>query len=143
MKQHPSKNEDQLVAQLSQIEDPLERLTLVQDRVRKSPPLPAEHRSESNRIHGCATKVWLLPECRDGICRFQVDSESSIVRGLASLITEVFSGTPAADAADFESKIIERLGFARMITPTRLHGLLKLEETIRAFARSSELAKAP
>ena len=143
MKQHPSKNEDQLVAQLSQIEDPLERLTLVQDRVRKSPPLPAEHRSESNRIHGCATKVWLLPECRDGVCRFQVDSESSIVRGLASLITEVFSGTPAADAADFESKIIERLGFARMITPTRLHGLLKLEETIRAFARSSELAKAP
>ena len=143
MKQHPSQNEDQLMAQLSQIEDPLERLTLVQDRVRKSPPLPAEHRSESNRIHGCATKVWLLPECRDGVCRFQVDSESSIVRGLASLITEVFSGTPAADAADFESKIIERLGFARMITPTRLHGLLKLEETIRAFARSSELAKAP
>lgn len=143
MKQHPSQNEDQLVAQLSQIEDPLERLTLVQDRVRKSPPLPAEHRSESNRIHGCATKVWLLPECRDGICRFQVDSESSIVRGLASLITEVFSGTPAADAADFESKIIERLGFARMITPTRLHGLLKLEETIRAFARSSNRPKAP
>jgi cysteine desulfuration protein SufE len=143
MKQHPSKNEDQLVAQLSQIEDPLERLTLVQDRVRKSPPLPAEHRSESNRIHGCATKVWLLPECRDGVCRFQVDSESSIVRGLASLITEVFSGAPPADAADFESKIIERLGFARMITPTRLHGLLKLEETIRAFARSSKLAQAP
>ena len=143
MKQHPSQNEDQLMAQLSQIEDPLERLTLVQDRVRKSPPLPAEHRSESNRIHGCATKVWLLPECRDGVCRFQVDSESSIVRGLASLITEVFSGAPAADAADFESKIIERLGFARMITPTRLHGLLKLEETIRAFARSSKLAQAP
>jgi cysteine desulfuration protein SufE len=143
MKQHPSQNEDQLVAQLSQIEDPLESLTLVQDRVRKSPPLPAEHRSESNRIHGCATKVWLLPECRDGICCFQVDSESSIVRGLASLITEVFSGTPSSDAADFESKIIERLGFARMITPTRLHGLLKLEETIRAFARSSKLAQAP
>jgi hypothetical protein len=30
-----------------------------------------------------------------------------------------------------------------MITPTRLHGLLKLEETIRAFARSSKLAQAP
>ena len=143
MKPHPSQNEDKLVAQLSQIEDPLERLTLVQDRVRKAPPLPAEHRCESNRIHGCATKVWLLPEYRDGICRFQVDSESSIVRGLASLITEVFSGTPPSEAADFESRIIERLGFARVITPTRLHGLLKLEETIRAFARSCKIAQAP
>jgi cysteine desulfuration protein SufE len=143
MKPHPSQNEEKLVAQLSQIEDPLERLTLVQDRVRKAPPLPAEHRCESNRIHGCATKVWLLPEYRDGICRFQVDSESSIVRGLASLITEVFSGTPPSEAADFESRIIERLGFARVITPTRLHGLLKLEETIRAFARSSKIAQAP
>jgi sulfur transfer protein SufE len=87
--------------------------------------------------------VWLLPEYRNGICRFQVDSESSIVRGLASLVTEVFSGTPVAEAADFESKIIERLGFARIVTPTRLHGLLKLEEAIRAFARSSKLAQAP
>jgi cysteine desulfuration protein SufE len=143
MKRHPSQNEDKLVAQLSQIEDPLERLTLVQDRVSKAPPLAAEHRCESNRIHGCATKVWLLSECLDGVCRFQVDSESSIVRGLASLITEVFSGTPPSEAADFESKIIERLGFARVITPTRLHGLLKLEEAIHAFARSSKLAQAP
>ena len=143
MKQHPSQNEDQLVAQLSRIEDPLERLTLVQDRIRKAPPLPAEHRGESNRIHGCATRVWLLSECRDGICCFQVDSESSIVRGLASLITEVFSGAPPSEAADFESRIIERLGFDRVITPTRLQGLLKLEETIRAFARSSKIAQAP
>ena len=47
------------------------------------------------------------------------------------------------DLEDFESKIIERLGFARIVTPTRLHGLLKLEEAIRAFARSSKLAQAP
>ena len=107
------------------------------------PPLPAEHRHESNRIHACATKVWLFSEYRDGICRFQVDSESSIVRGLASLIAEVFSDTPAAAAAEFESKIIERLGLTRMITPTRLNGLSKLEETIRAFARSSKLTQAP
>jgi sulfur transfer protein SufE len=71
-----------------------------------------------------------------------VYSESSIVHGLASLITEVFSGTPATEAADFESKIIERLGLVRMITPTRLHGLLKLEETIREFARSSKHSQA-
>jgi cysteine desulfuration protein SufE len=143
MHRHPSQNEDQLVNQLLQVEDSLERLALVQDRVRKTPPLPAQHRCESNRIHGCATKVWILAEHQDGVCRFQADSESSVVRGLASLIAEVFSGTTAAEAAEFESKIIERLGFERMITPTRLHGLAKLEETIRAFARSAKPAEAP
>lgn len=132
----PSQNEDRLVAHLLQIEDLLERLAFVQDRVRKHPALAPEHRSDSNRIHGCATKVWLRTDHNGAICHFEVDSESSVVRGLASLVTEVFNGTLATNASNFESRIIERAGLSRVITPTRLHGLAKLEDSIRAFAQS-------
>ena len=137
MPPHPSQNEDRLVAYLLQIEDTLERLTLIQDRVRLRPALPLEHRSDANRIDGCVTKVWLHAEHREGICHFEVDSESSVVRGLASLIAEVFSATLARKASGFESRVIERAGLSRMITPTRLHGMAKLEEAIRAFAKSA------
>jgi cysteine desulfuration protein SufE len=136
MTPHPSQNEDRLVAHLLQIEDALERLTFVQDRVKKRPPLSPEYRLDSNRIHGCATKVWLREDHAGGICHFEVDSESSIVRGLASLVAEVFSGALATEVASFESRIVERAGLSKIITPTRLHGLLKLEESIHAFAQS-------
>lgn len=136
MTPHPSQNEDRLVAHLLQIEDALERLAFVQDRVKKRPSLAPEHRSDSNRIHGCATKVWLHADHHEGICHFEVDSESSVVRGLASLVTEVFSSTHASDVASFHSRIVERAGLSRIITPTRLHGLAKLEESIHAFAEA-------
>jgi cysteine desulfuration protein SufE len=136
MTPHPSQNEDRLVAHLLQIEDALERLAFVQDRVRKRPALSPEHRSDSNRIHGCATKVWLRTDHTGELCHFEVDSESSIVRGLASLVAEVFSGTTATDAAKFESHVVDRAGLSRIVTPTRLHGLAKLEESIRTFAES-------
>lgn len=130
----PERRQTALEEQLLAFEDPQERLAFVQDRVRRAPVFPPEDRSESNRIHGCQTRVWLRCRRDGGKCYFEVDSESAMVRGLAALFTEVYSGAAPEEVLHFECAILERVGLARRITPTRLHGLRQLEAAIKAYA---------
>lgn len=132
----PAERQQQLTDSLLCIEDPQERLAYVQDRVRKRAPLGPEWRTENCRIQGCVTKVWLAPRFEDGHCFFEVDSESVMVRGMASLVAEVYSGTAPVQINAFSCTILAAAGLERRITPTRLHGLAMLEAAIKAFAAS-------
>ena len=132
----PADRQSRLAQELLRFEDPQERLAYVQDRVRRKPPLPEALRTEHNRIHGCLTKVWLHAQLVDGLCVFEVDSESAMVRALAALVAEPFSGAPAREAAAFRSSILALSGLETKITPTRRQGLAHLEAAILAFASS-------
>ncbi|RFC42264.1 MAG: cysteine desulfuration protein SufE [Verrucomicrobia bacterium] len=132
----PADRQTRLAQELLRFEDPQERLSFVQDRVRRKPPLPDALRTEENRVKGCLTKVWLAPSLSSDRCTFEVDSESPMVRSLAALIAEPFSGATPREVLEFECRILEESGLLKRITPTRLHGLAQLEGAIRSFARS-------
>lgn len=132
----PSERQHQLVQTLLQFEDAQERLAFVQDRVRTRPALGPEDRTDACRVQGCATKVWLVPTLRDGRCWFVVDSESQMVRGLASLVVDCYTGSTAGEVASFACTVLADAGLERRITPTRLHGLAQMESAIKAFAQS-------
>ena len=108
----------------------------MQDRVRRKAPLPEEYRTEENRIQGCLTKVWLRARLCEGRCSFEVDSESAMVRGMASLIAEPFAGASPREALAFECRILELSQLENRITPTRRNGLSQLERAIRTFAQA-------
>ena len=129
-----SERQHQLVQSLLQFEDAQERLAFVQDRVRTRPAFGPEQRTDSCRVQGCATKVWLVPTLRDGRCWFAVDSESQMVRGLACLLVDCYTGSTAGEVASFACTVLADAGLERRITPTRLHGLAQMEAAIKAFA---------
>ncbi len=139
----PSEREARLCAQLLLIEDPLERLAFIQDRARKIAPLPDWFRTDAFRVSGCVTRVWLRCDSQAGRCRFEVDSESNMVRGLALLIAEIYSDCAAADIVAFSSSLSDRLGLARAVSPTRLHGLARIEAKIRRYAQTPLAANLP
>lgn len=132
----PSERQSQLVHTLLQFEDAQERLSFVQDRVRNRASLGVEHRTESCRVEGCVTKVWLVHSVRNGRLWFEVDSESQMVRGLASLLVDCYNGSTAGEAASFSCSILAEAGLERRITPTRLHGLAQVEAVIKSIARN-------
>jgi cysteine desulfuration protein SufE len=132
----PQDHQDRLLAQLRLFEDPHERLGFIQERARKISPLPEEFRTESHRVSGCVTRVWIRCTHTGEACVFEVDSESSMVRGLALLVCEVYSGCSAAEVAEFGSTLVSLAGLDRVVTPTRLHGLSRVQEVIREFARA-------
>lgn len=126
----------ELADELAAIDDVHERLSLIVDRSRRTPPLPPEERTEANRVRGCVSIVWLVSEHREGRCHFRGDAESPVVRGLVLFLCEFFSELPPSVVAAAEVDPLDALGLAHNLSPTRSNGLAAVRQTIRAFAQS-------
>ena len=135
-----AEKQSQLVADYSIIPDPQERLAAVVDQARKRPPLPDTERTEANRVHGCVSLAWVVGELRDGRCFFRSDADSPLVRGLLVLLCDFYSGATPADVAATEPALLEELGLARNLSPTRLNGLRSVRAKIREFAAAAAQA---
>lgn len=139
----PAARQAQLAQELLRIEDPQERLAYVQDRAKRHAPLPPENRTDAFRINGCVTRVWLAPAFRDGRCYFPVDSESLMVRGLALLVSEVYTGCAPDNILEFDSDILEIVKLGQRISPTRMNGLAQLRLAMFRFAASCQTPAQP
>ena len=129
-----AEKQQQLTDAYGLIDDPLERLSAIVDRARRQPPLPEGERTEANRVHGCISLAWVVGEIREGQCHFLTDADSPLVRGLLALLCDLYSGATPAEVAATEPKLIEDLGLARNLSPTRLNGLRSVRAKMREFA---------
>jgi cysteine desulfuration protein SufE len=129
-----AEKQQQLIADYAIIPDPQERLAAVVDRARRRPPLPETERTEAHRVRGCVSLAWVVGERRDGRCHFRSDADSPLVRGLLALLCDFYSGATPAEVAATEPALIEELGLARNLSPTRLNGLRSVRAKIREYA---------
>ncbi len=129
-----AEKERSLIERLSLIEDPQERLAALMSRAKKWPTPAPDELVDASRVLGCQSRVWLVPSIRDGVCRFTMECDAPMVKGLVALMCEVFDGGMPADVAATEPQIFDQLGFTRMVTPTRLNGLAAVRARIREFA---------
>ena len=123
-----------MIDDLALIEDPQERLSAVVDRARSRPPLPETERTEANRVRGCVSLAWVIGEVRVGRCRFRCDADSPLVRGLLVLLCDLYSDATPVEVAATEPALLEELGLAQNLSPTRLNGLRSVRAKIRDFA---------
>ena len=133
----PEQKEQQLIARLSLIEDLQERMAAIVDRAKKLPPLTDAERNDEHRVSGCVSRVWIVPSVDDGLCQFRVDADSTLVKGFAGLICEVYTGSTPAAAAEYETHILDALHLSDQLTPTRKNGLEQVQKTVRRFAAAS------
>lgn len=131
-----AEKQTQLAADLAIIDDSQERLAVVVDRAKKSPPLPATERTDDHRVRGCVSVVYLVGEvAAEGRCTFRCDADSPLVRGLVALLCEFFSGATAAEIAASNADPLGALGLTKNLSPTRQNGLASARAAIREFAR--------
>jgi cysteine desulfuration protein SufE len=125
-----------LIARFQIIEDAHERLAAIVSRGKKWPGPPEELRTDAQLVRGCTSRVWLVGREENGLCHFQMDADSPLVKGLVALLCELYDGAPATEIVQVEPEWLEALGLDRQISPTRLNGLASVRATIRAFAAS-------
>ena len=124
----------QLVARFAVIDDAHERLAAIVARGQRWPEVSEAGRTDLRRVAGCVSAVWLAGSVENGRCHFRLAAASSVVKGLAALLTALYEGeTPAAVLA-WEPGLIEALGLDRQLSLTRLHGLAHIRRAIRDFA---------
>lgn len=119
---------------LAIIPDPQERLSWVVEKGKKLPVFEGTDRDEAYRVPGCVSRVWLVDESQDSICRFRGDAEAPVLRGLIALILGRTNGRPASEVAADETDVINALEIERHLTPTRVNGLRSLQAHIRTLA---------
>jgi len=133
-----AEKQSRLIDDYAIIDDPQERLAAIVDRARKTPPLLEADRAEANRVRGCVSLAWVVGELREGRCHFRSDADSPLVRGLLKLLCDFYSGATPVEIVATEPELIERLGLAKTLSPTRLNGLKSVVASIRAYAKSVE-----
>ena len=113
-----------------------ERYQYLIDLGRKLPPFPDEWRTEENRLLGCQSMVWIVPQGDAKRLDFRAISDSAIVSGLIYLALRVYSGRPAAEILATDPDYIADIGLAKHLSPTRSNGLMALLGFIRDTAQS-------
>lgn len=76
---------------LIQLQDPGSQCEYLLMLGMEKPPLDSL-RVDRYRIGGCKTAIWLRAENRDGVVHFSCDSDSLLVRGLLSILEELYQG---------------------------------------------------
>ena len=124
----------QLVVKLAIIEDPHERLAALMSRAKKWPAPAQGHLIEDNRILGCQSRVWLTGDLESGVCRWRMESDAPMVKGLVALLCELYDGAAPEAVLDLEPTLFDDLGIVRMVSPTRLAGLASVRERMKQIA---------
>jgi len=138
---------DDIIENFALLDEWDDRYRYVIELGRMLTPLPDEVRTETNKVQGCASQVWLGTTVKpDGpagpTLSFVGDSDAHIVRGLIAILFALYSEKPARDILATDAvALFERLGLREHLTPQRSNGFRSMVERIKSDARAA-LAEA-
>ena len=112
-----------------------ERYQYLIDLGRKLPTFPEEWKTETHRLLGCQSMVWIVAEGDAEALEFHAISDSTIVSGLIYLALRVYSGRSAAEILATPADYISGIGLSKHLSPTRSQGLAALLQFIQDTAR--------
>jgi cysteine desulfuration protein SufE len=105
----------------------------------KIPWSPIEIRCKENLIPGCQSRVWIdISVEKDGKVVIDGDSDAAIVRGLIAMVITLYSNLNISDIISYNIyEVLEKLGLARHLTPSRSQGIDAMIRNIRSQVRDS------
>jgi len=116
-----------LVKLFQMVPDPMARYKQLLFYATKLEKLPEELHTTSNKVEGCVSQVWVVPELRaDGRVYWRADSDSQLTKGLAALLVLGLSGCTPQEITSLQTDFIEMLGLKQSLTPSRNNGFLNM-----------------
>ena len=139
---------DEILDNFAVLDDWDDRYRYVIELGRTLAPLPEQARSDTNKVRGCASQVWLQTKvepdgkataaARGPVLDFVGDSDAHIVRGLIAILFALYSGKPAKDILGTDAiAVFDQLGLREHLTPQRSNGLRSMVDRIRSDARTA------
>jgi cysteine desulfuration protein SufE len=98
------------------------------------PELDAKLKNDQYVIKGCQSRVWLIPEMKDGRLYFQGESDAVIVKGLVALLLRVVSGHTPDEIIESDLHFVDDIGLKQHLSPTRSNGLVAMIKQIKLYA---------
>ena len=125
---------DTIVAKLKGSSDPKRRYEYVLWLAKKLPAPPADLGSDSNRVRGCVSQVFVQPVVDGEVLHWQGDSDAQITKGLLALLIQGLDGLTPQQVMAVDPGFIAETGLAASLTPSRANGFLNILRHMQAQA---------
>lgn len=129
-----NETQDQIIEEFAFLGDNWEeKYEYIIDMGKRMPTMPADLKTEQNKIKGCQSQVWIHPAFKEGIVHFEGDSDAIIVRGLVAMVLRVMNDQSPAEIAKANLYFPQQIGMDRHLAPTRSNGLAAMIKQIRLY----------
>ena len=98
------------------------------------PPFPEDKRTESNKVKGCQSQVWMHAHFVDGKVKYHIDSDAMIVKGLAAILYQTFNAQNPSDILAASMDFLEKIGFTSHLSQSRANGLAAMARQFKNYA---------
>ena len=113
-----------------------DRLQYLVDKAKEVKALPDAAKTEENRIHGCASKLWIIGGAdAEQRMNYQVDGDAFITKGTAMVVTDIVNGAHRSEVANLTVDSFAPLGIRELLTMQRQNGLGELIARIIRIAQ--------
>lgn len=136
-----SETQDQIIDDFSLMDEWDDKYAYIIELGKKIPELPAEHKTETNIIKGCQSKVWMISRMENGKVIYEADSDAIIVKGLISLLLKTYSGHTPTEIIETEPYFIDKIGMRQHLSMTRSNGLASMVKQMKLDALAYKTAK--
>jgi cysteine desulfuration protein SufE len=131
-----AEKQERLVAELRALKTAQDRLAYLVRRGRRHPALDTSLKIGAHRVEGCLANIWFIPSFANGLCRFEVDSDSAVIKGIAVVLCDLYSGQTPQEILAASPAFLEEFGITQHLTPNRRNSLSAVARAIQTFARS-------
>lgn len=126
--------QQEIIEEFSIYEDWMDKYSYLIELGNDLKELDPKQKNDTHLIKGCQSRVWLVPEFRDGKIYFEGESDAVIVKGLVALLLRVVSGRTPEELMENELHFVDDIGLKQHLSPTRSNGLLAMIKQIKLYA---------
>ncbi len=107
------------------------------DLGRSLEPLDEIHKTETNKVKGCQSQVWMYSCTEEDRMVYKAESDALIVNGLVAILIRIYSGRQATDIVEASNDFFAQVGLDKHLSMNRTNGLFSMMKEIKQRAATS------
>ncbi|MCK9181723.1 MAG: SufE family protein [Fibrobacteraceae bacterium] len=139
--------QDEISATFAAFTSPDDKWEFLLKLAKEHPGMDSKLKGEKFLVSGCASRMFLVPEFKNGILHLHMDTEVGaanplISRGLGALALQIYNDRTPAEILSVSPAFFQRIGLNVGLSPTRANGFASLLKQIYLYAKVFEAIAA-
>lgn len=135
-----AEHQEEIRAVFAAFHDPDEKWKWLLKIAREHSGMDPKFKDEKFLVKGCAARMFLVPEFKDGVLHLHMDTESGaenplISRGLGALALKIYQGQKPSEILKTRPEFFQEIGLNVGLSPTRANGFASLLKQIYLYAQ--------
>ena len=125
-------NINEIIENFNYFEDWEDKYEYLVDLGKKLPNLDQKMKIDENKLKGCQSTVYFITiDNFDGTLKFIADSDAFIVKGLISILINLYSDKTPKEILNTDTNFLTEIGLQNHLSPTRKNGLSSMLNKIK------------